>query len=169
MSETLTLEQIREIKSSLVKNDLPDIQQLITLATMSEEFMVKKSYRRKVVFCGVFLTCLIKVLEASEGGSGFIKISELDLNNQEYARLNDLIRFGFAKRPGEKSGEYMFNIPKVKSFFRGETSVSAFFLRNPNNKDFMLSDEQVFVDEVPSIDDVIVRYGEKFTEYVKGL
>lgn len=169
MENALTLDEVRGIKDLLTKNDLPDIQQLIRLATMSEDMMVKKQYRRKVTFCGVFLTCLIKVLESSKVNKGFVRISELDLNNQEYARMNDLIRFGFAKRPGDKSGEYLFNIVKVRSFFQGETSVSAYFLRNPNNKDFVLSEEQVFVDSVPSIDDVISVYGDKFTEYVRGL
>jgi hypothetical protein len=124
---------------------------------------------RKVIFCGVFISALIVTYRyCKHNKTDFVEMKKIksSLSKSEYARYNDLVRFGFARRPSSKNGEYIFDLPAVERFFSGTTSVSAWFLRDARSDSFRLSKTQIFIGSVPSVEKVVEEYGEKFTEYV---
>lgn len=162
------LQLIKELKQAVQESDATlSKEEALKVLEICEVALIDRLHKRKVLFCGVFLGCLLKALQSTlDNKNPVIRVSELGLNNREYARFNDLVRFGFASKPSDKSGEYFVDTFKVKGFLKGEIPVSAYFLRLPNSKDFVLSDEKIFVHQVPSVDEVIAEYGTKLTEWI---
>lgn len=124
---------------------------------------------RKVIFCGVFVSALIKTYRyCKERKTTFVEMKKIKdrLSKSEYARYNDLVRFGFARRPSTKNGEYIFDLPTIEDFFMRKIGVSEYFVRDVRSKSYTLSTTEVLVDRVPKVEEVIEEFGEKFTEYV---
>jgi hypothetical protein len=127
---------------------------------------------RKVVFCGVFISLLIKVYRYCKNNkTNFVVMKDFKkqqgIDTSEYARMSDLVRFEFATRPSEKNGEYLFDVQRIYDFITGDWAVAAYFLRDQRtDSDYELSEKRIKIGNTPSIEKVIEEYGDKFTEYV---
>lgn len=127
----------------------------------------KKLSKRKVVFTRNLVTALVKALvHCRNHKTNQVQIRELKLKNAEYARMNDLVRFGLAyKREDMKAGEYGIPRKRADLFLRGEWAVASHFWHNPVDNTNEMSEERIFVSQVPRSDEIIAWYGEKFSEY----
>lgn len=125
---------------------------------------------RKVIFCSVFVTALRKALAQSNlKNSDIIFIKDLDLDTKEYARFNDLVRFGFCYKPdGAKSGQYVLESIKTKQFLDGQLDVPEHYYVNPIDKTFTLSDKRVTVNQVMTVKKAQKLYGPKMTTYSRS-
>lgn len=157
-----SLAQVLLIKKMLIDGRRPKSEVFLKLAETAESLMTKERWR-KVSFCSVFVGALIK---AKRRKKPIVLIRELGLNNREYARFNDLVRFGFAYRvPGSPNGTYGLFLEKIDDFFNGRVKVSSHFHQNTVSKDFILSPEEISIHEIPSVKEVMDLYGEKMTVY----
>lgn len=95
-----------------------------------------------------------------------IKIRDLKLTAIEYARFNDLVRFGLAfKNPTMKSGEYGIPRKRIYQFVDNTWQVAAYYWHNPVTKQNTMSEERIFCAQVPSTQELIAQYGPTLTEY----
>jgi len=136
---------------------------------MARRYAQLREDHRKIVFCSPLLSGLLCAYDYSRNiDSREIEIKSLQLNNTEYARFNDLVRFGLLTRPdGMKSGCYMVPRKRVQQFFRGKLTVSRELLVHPTTKEIIYSPEQIHVWDVPNVETVREEYGDKFTQYIK--
>ena len=124
--------------------------------------------KRKVTFCSALASAALKAyLHAYETNAKFVKIRELNLTTSEYARMNDLVRFGLLYKNGEEAVNGEYGIPKERlhAFFNNKYTVSAHYLKNPITKENEMSEERIYFKDVPKVQDVIDKFGVKLTEY----
>ena len=123
--------------------------------------------KRKVTFCYALVSAIIKALDyANEKNVNNVEIKKLNLTTSEYARFNDLVRFGLLYRStGMKNGEYGIHKETVNNFLSNKFSVPKYFLKNPLTGDIEKSSELITVDSVPNVDKVQKDLGVKMTSY----
>lgn len=125
--------------------------------------------KRKVVFGGGLVGALIKAyFYASEKQKQVVRISELNLNNIEYTRMNDLVRFGLLYKSGEKTeyGEYGVPRKRIAEFLNDKWPVAKYFYKNPLTGEHEMSEERIYFSMVPSTAKLVEQYGEKLTAYI---
>ncbi len=122
---------------------------------------------RKVVMNKVLVSAAIKAYEHSlRIGSNIIKISDLHLTTSEYARFNDLVRFGLLYRPAErKGGEYGVPRERIYRFVDNDWPVMAWYERDPVAKQNYHSPARIYCRDVPSVAKILENFGPKLTEY----
>lgn len=126
---------------------------------------------RKVIFCSVFIGALKKAVAYSlEHNTNIVSIGKLTLDTKEYARFNDLVRFGFCAKPESiKGGQYMLDVIKAQDFLNGLTDVAEHYYVNPIDRSFSLSDKRITIKEVVSVKKAQKIYGPKMTTYAGSL
>ena len=127
----------------------------------------KKLSKRKVTFCSALVSALAKAyFYCAEKNSQTVHISDLALSTSEYARMNDLVRFGLAyKKDDMGSGQYGIPRTRVRDFFKGEWSVASHYWHNPITDTNEMSTDRIFVSHVPKVKDLLLQLGPKLSQY----
>jgi len=123
--------------------------------------------KRKVVFHRNMVTGLVKAMKnCAQRQSSQFRISDLDLTNSEYARMNDLVRFGLLFKT-EAMGNGVYGLPysRVDEFLSGEYSVAQYYWHDPLTGENEMSHDRLFVGQVPGVLELQREMGIKLTEY----
>lgn len=145
---------------------------------MSKEVIKKESCptcgqnvsKRKVTMNKILVSAAAKFCHAAiEQKTNVIKLRNVLLTNSEYARVNDLVRFGLLYKNADMfNGEYGVPIERIQKFIAGEHFVAEYFLTNPlaPNDPVEMSANYVSVNEIKGITELMEELGPKVTEYI---
>lgn len=133
----------------------------------------QKVWKIKISFSNPMLRALIKAFEyAIRNNTQTVDISKLWLENSEYSQFNHVVRFWLAfKNDDMITGEYWIPRKRVQQFLNGDWKVAEYFLQNPLKKEGEewrreMSENRIWIHEVPSVSKLKELYGEKLTTYV---
>jgi len=123
--------------------------------------------KRKVMFNKNMVSGLAKAYSHCKlTGSSTFRIGDLQLRAPEYARMNDLVRFGLLYKSSDmKQGVYGLPLERVYQFLSNEWTVAAYFWHNPLNKQNEMSAKRIYCKQVPNIKKLQEQFGVKLTEY----
>lgn len=128
---------------------------------------------RKVRFCSAMVTWLKKALDYCEKNQvNLFLMWDLNLNQKEYARFNDIVRFWllFKDKEFKKAGMYGMPVARVKEFFKWSWKVAEFYLNDPTKSSNdpqkrIMSDRRIPINEIPWITKLLEETNNFKNEY----
>lgn len=99
------------------------------------------------------------------------QIQEIDLNPQEYSKLNNLVRFWLLYKSDDMwIWEYWVPRRTVSRFLAWEWKVAEFYKTDPTKKEWeegrrVMSEKRITIHEIPSVSELRKLYWESLTEY----
>lgn len=106
-------------------------------------------------------------VEADRLKCNVVAIKSLKLTTSEYARMNDLVRFGLLYREDYmENGYYGVAKERIAKFFTGQATVPEFYIVDPVKKTVDLSHTRITIYQTPNTQDLIEMYGKKFSSYL---
>lgn len=160
-----------------------DIIQVTIIKKHQEENMFTKGIKkcplcnqkislRKVRFCSTMVSWLEKAYDYCRKNDVYMcSMWDIGLDQKEYARFNDIVRFGLAyKDPNFKAGIYWFPIARIKEFFFWSWKVAEFYLNDPTKSKNdptkrIMSEHRIAIHEIPWITKIIEETNNLKDEY----
>lgn len=135
----------------------------------------RKTSLRKVFFCSTLVSAMTKGYErCKKHSTNVCPVWEIELNPKEYARMNDLVRFGIAFKTQEmKAGQYGLNLTRICDFLHWQWTVAEYFLTDPTKKNWdpqkrIMSESRITINQVKGIDQISKETDGKNAEYFKN-
>lgn len=124
--------------------------------------------KRVVYFARCLAGAAYKALVKShEDNVNVVQIGKLKLTTSEYARMNDLVRFGLLYKESYMSGgEYGVAKERLQKFFDGNYTISEYYTVDPLTQEIEMSVNRVSIYQVPNSQELIEMYGIKFSSYI---
>lgn len=130
---------------------------------------------RKVTFCTTMVTALKKAYETCiRKQTNKVSIGDIGLNEKEYARFNDLVRFWLAFKGWELTGGmYWFPLKRVWEFLEWNRSVAEHYLNDPTKKKgdpqkHIMSEKRISIQDVKWIHRLMQETNWFTSEYFKS-